>query len=343
MSSFALGRLTLARLLSTSNFLFMLLWILSSIVTVVSPLPLPASVQEMMDKVIESTSVLTIEDSLDSAKMAAERIRQMNLVKGFNEMRASAPTHDSLGLALPKISSQVEAHPNIALSIDSSVLNAVQKMTFQPKFSNLAVYDRNYEYLKNAEDIQMTFSNVDNHMLWEMKKLASFNYGNRYNSAKDPESAAWFQIIKDAGHSSDKQMDIEHAYRERFKITNKDMNAIRSWTDGLQFVISDDLPNALRKIAPFEGIVVRETNLDVETMQELVNSHFNNVPIKMEHFVKNTKLHRKHNGVLDAIMSTYPAGNPLFQPDKNFAKLVIYSRGGRLVGPLSSRKTVIIS
>lgn len=259
------------------------------------------------------------------------------LSNGFNR----APEHVKqssviIPTAESKLSGQYLFHQSEEQKIATN-LKELHFRLFQPINSDAVIAARNLDSLKDVTPIKMNFesSKVDNHMFWEMKRLAGQSYGSAYISSRTPENIVWLAMTKEVGLNYMELQILKKAYAKHFRLNLFDLDAISTWTDKNQFLVSDELSDALKRIKPFEGIVIRNSVLDEASEKALMTSYKKGKPLAMTSIVKNTPIHKKATGVLDAIMATTPAGNALFNAVSHSSRLVIYSRNGRFVAPLS--------
>lgn len=309
-----------------------------------------------------------IEPEQHSGEDALAQINQLNRMVEFQRMKQAADlgvmrTAQTMRQNLNRENRLVESQP-LPINFDfapvnpflefSSDLREIIILSHQWRFTRMDIDRRNAKFLENVPDIEMITSNVNNELertfvgqqiMRDMKRLAGLHNENNYVSARDSLNAVWLDEATKSLSNPKKQISLQNSFIERFKLNEEfDIPAIMHWTQNMDFVVSNDLTMALSKISPFEGIgtlnltilVIRNTNLDDESLQAL-NYHLDkNLPIPMKMFVKNTDTHFKHIGVLDSIMSTVPAGKELFEVNHYSSRLVVYSRNGRLIAPILS-------
>lgn len=216
-------------------------------------------------------------------------------------------------------------------SLVNDELKKAQYLTYQAHYSDMQVNARNIAYLQNIEPIQITSQNVQNHMFWEMSRLAGINRGTVYLASKDPGNSVWIDLIRQKEKEAERKI-LKTAYAQRFKLSTQEVESITTWTDLHILALSERLTDALKKIDPFLGVVVRNTNLDSSTSKALADAYTRNKPLHMSSLIKETTfISNRH----DSILATVAAGNPLYNANVHSSRLVIYSRNGRLVAPLS--------
>lgn len=201
------------------------------------------------------------------------------------------------------------------------------------------VESKNAEFLEKIQPIDAYgYKKItDAPKLVEMRKLVHpiFRTGS-YRSQYDPEANGWMELVQLYGFRDKKMETVEKAYLLRYGVTEKESEVVKFWTDYSE--VSPDLAKLLQKFPAHKGIVIRNSRLDESSIVALEKGMVSGEPVSMHQFVKSGN---ENSGNDITVMATTSAGERQFEdfitprPQTIKARLVIYSRTGRNISPLS--------
>lgn len=135
------------------------------------------------------------------------------------------------------------------------ISNGIEKMKLgkasvsEPKFNSKIVPETN---LNLPSSIQMLGKYENSEKSREMIRLAGPEGLNiDLQKGQFSPGSTWLTLISKPEFRKD---EMKRTYAELYHLTKPELDAINTWTDKHIFLVSSNLPTALSKISPYEGI-----------------------------------------------------------------------------------------